>query len=498
MNYPFWDTPLGYGELMAGISVLHVFISHFAIGGGLYLVVVETLARRRGDRAMLDYLVGLSKFFVLVTLVLGALSGVGIWFIIGLLNPTATEALIHHFVWAWATEWTFFVVEITAAILYYYGWQHMGGRAHLALGWIYFVAAWMSLFVINGIITFMLTPGGWLATGDVWQGLFNPTFWPSLLFRTGVTLLMAGLYTLLVAARQPAGEFKGRLVRMNALWGLAGLALMAPSFYWYWASLPEKLVKTATRAMRIPMEALVQSYYLAAVLCVALLVVAVFVGRRMRPWAALALMVVGFLYFGSFEMFRESVRKPYVIYGYMYGNGLEVARANDYRRDGLLAHIAYRTGDDAADLFRHACRSCHTIAGYRPLRPAFDGTDEAFVAAIVRAARKLRGNMPPFLGTPQEAEAIARHIYERIDHRHLAEIYGLSGVELGRKVYEVRCGRCHVFGGYRDAGELLIGQERVDYEDLLDEAADYDPSMPAFTGDQREREALIEYLLTLK
>jgi len=104
VNYPFWDTSIGYGELMAWISVVHVFISHFAIGGGLYLVVTEMLARRRSDSATLDYLEGLTRFFVLVTLVMGALTGVAIWFIIGLLNPTATEALIHHFVWAWAIE----------------------------------------------------------------------------------------------------------------------------------------------------------------------------------------------------------------------------------------------------------------------------------------------------------------------------------------------------------------------------------------------------------
>ena len=41
MIYPFWDVQTGYGVLMAIIAVVHVFISHFAIGGGLYLVVTE-------------------------------------------------------------------------------------------------------------------------------------------------------------------------------------------------------------------------------------------------------------------------------------------------------------------------------------------------------------------------------------------------------------------------------------------------------------------------
>ena len=65
---------------MAAVAVIHVFVSHFAIGGGLYLVVAETLARRNQDKLKLDFLKGLSRFFILVTLVFGALTGVGIWF----------------------------------------------------------------------------------------------------------------------------------------------------------------------------------------------------------------------------------------------------------------------------------------------------------------------------------------------------------------------------------------------------------------------------------
>ena len=152
MSYPFWDVGIGYGVLMALIAIPHVFVSHFAIGGGLYLVVAETSARRAGDSLRLEYLQRLSKFFVLITLVFGAVTGVGIWFIIGLLNPAATEALIHNFVWAWATEWTFFAIEICSAMVYYYGWKKMSAVNHEIVGWIYFGAAWMSLFIINGII----------------------------------------------------------------------------------------------------------------------------------------------------------------------------------------------------------------------------------------------------------------------------------------------------------------------------------------------------------
>ena len=62
MDYPFWDVFVGHGVLMALIAVVHVFISHFAIGGGLYLVVEEMSARRRGDASRLAFLEHLSRF----------------------------------------------------------------------------------------------------------------------------------------------------------------------------------------------------------------------------------------------------------------------------------------------------------------------------------------------------------------------------------------------------------------------------------------------------
>ena len=79
----------------------------------------------------------------------------------------------------------------------------------------------------------------------------------------------------------------------------------------------------------------------------------------------------------------------------------------------------------------------------------------------------------------------------------MRDVYRLKGVELGKKVYEIRCGKCHVIGGYNDKTESLTGLTDEDYNDLLDNASDYGDKMPAFTGDDFERKALIEYLGTL-
>ncbi|HEY0788213.1 MAG TPA: cytochrome ubiquinol oxidase subunit I, partial [Thermoanaerobaculia bacterium] len=215
MNYPIWELPAS-GLLIAFVGIVHVFVSHFAVGGGLFLVVTERKARRENDAAMLEYVRRHSRFFVLLTLVFGAITGVGIWFTIGLVHPAATSWLINAFVWGWAIEWVFFFTEIAAAMVYYYGWDRLTTRQHLAVGWIYFGAAWASLAIINGILTFMMTPGAWIETHSFWAGFFNPTYWPALVLRTLGAVGLAGIYALFTASWLAEPGLRLRIARYAA------------------------------------------------------------------------------------------------------------------------------------------------------------------------------------------------------------------------------------------------------------------------------------------
>ena len=188
MNYPFWDIPyLGSGWVIGLIAIFHVMISQFAVGGGLYLPIAERKAMRMTDPVMraawLAQLARHSKFFLILTAVFGTVSGVGIWFAIGLTHPEATSTLIHNFVFGWAMEWVFFMVELSTVAVYYYTWNRVDEKLHLKVGWVYAGASIATLVIINGILTFMLTPGDtWLAvagTGNearkFWYSFFNPT-----------------------------------------------------------------------------------------------------------------------------------------------------------------------------------------------------------------------------------------------------------------------------------------------------------------------------------
>ena len=171
MNYPIWQLDaFGGGLFIALIAVFHVFISHFAVGGGLFLVIMEHKGLAENSSAILRYVKRHTKFFLILTMVFGGMTGVGIWLTISLLNPSATSHLIHTFVFLWGAEWVFFLAEIVALLFYYYTFDRLSPRNHLLLGWIYFACAWLSLFLINGIIDYMLTPGAWLENQNVWSG----------------------------------------------------------------------------------------------------------------------------------------------------------------------------------------------------------------------------------------------------------------------------------------------------------------------------------------
>ncbi len=131
-------------------------------------------------------------------------------------------AILHVFMWAWAIEWVLFFVEIVAALVYYYGWDRLDRRSHLAVGWIYAAAAWLSLFVINGILSFMLTPGRWLdlplGSRSLWGAFANPTMVPSLILRA----LCRGMIALDRTGSIPyAGFIMPKLLRQQRLLGPA-------------------------------------------------------------------------------------------------------------------------------------------------------------------------------------------------------------------------------------------------------------------------------------
>lgn len=416
MNYPVWVVPIaGGGLLIATVAIVHVFISQFAVGSGIFLAIAGAKALREGDEGLRSYLYAYTRMLVIVSLLFGAVTGVGIWFTIGLVSPQATSVLIRTFVWGWAIEWCFFLLETSALLLYYYGWNRLDRRTHQRFAWVYAVSSYLTLAVINGIVAFMLTPGQWPATQRFWDGLFNPGYLPSLALRTAVSLTLAGLYALVTAVRMRPGVLRDKLVHWTSGWTLFSFAALPLGAAWYLAVIPAR-----ARDLVFGGAAPVSIMFLLSVAVSILLLVAAYAGPWRSPTktsgALVALLLaLGLMATGSTEWVREGIRKPWVIYGYLYTNGVFAADSTRWQNASVLQAAKWvlvrDTRDDplaaGQEIFRTQCMSCHTVGGYNGLRPLVGGWDQAFTAYQVQHLHRLKPYMPPFHGTDEERQALA-------------------------------------------------------------------------------------------
>ncbi len=481
MNYPVWDVPgIGSGWVIGMIAIFHVMISHFAIGGGLYLPIAEATAMKRGRKDWLEFLPRHSKFFLILTGVYGAVSGVGIWFAIGLAAPEATSTLIHNFVFGWAIEWVFFMVELSTVAVYYYTWNRIPARLHLKVGWLYAAASIMTLVVINGILTFMLTPGeAWLAvagTGEesskFFQAFFNPTYWPSLILRTLVCLSLAGIWALVTGSlldgdRQAA--LKTTVVRWSVLWLLPSFFLMPFVFLWYLLVIPESakdLLSLGVSTIGSGTFTQVTRTVLISIMSSATIVfVAYFIAyrhpREFRFGYACMLLIVALLATASTEQAREMLRKPYVVGEHMYSNavrktpvkidGKMVTEVEHFNTSGYLTNTPWATGDE---------------------KVAWAKTDSERETRIV----------PVSTGESQRPAATPETLWR------------------GELMFRGQCLACHTREGYRSMKRLLHGREYESIGNALGMLHDYSEDspyrafMPPLVGTEGEIEALQVYL----
>ena len=508
MNFPVWDVAFGSGLLIAVISIVHVFVSHFAVGGGLYLVMTERKAYKENDNALLDWLKKHTKFFVLATVVFGAITGVGIWFTIGLVNPSATSTLIHSYVWGWAIEWVFFFLEITAALMYYYGWEKLDRKTHLWFGWIYFINAFLSMVIINGIITFMLTSGTWVETHEFWEGFFNPTYWPSLFIRFSFSLTLAGLYALLTATGIKNSEFKTKAVKWSIMWIIPSMIVLPLFAYWYAGNIPDAvfesakgLMPTATRYADVISITAIITFVLAGI--------GYFTAKKLNLALAIVMLAFAFLTMWSFEFVRESIRKPYIISDYMYANSIyenSFQGDNGFSIDNLTEAGALKTArwvketevtevnklSAGRDVFRVLCQSCHTVNAYRGVAGYISQRDwnQSDVYGMLGSLHLMRnGVMPPFAGTDAEREAVAAFLIDAIPSK------SETGITVtGEFVYNKYCGMCHQYNSEEGPFAVFGDLEKDEAVEFLSDLPGIYDEMPDVRIPEEDKEILAEWL----
>ncbi len=504
MNYPVWFVPtFGGGLLIALVAIIHVFVSHFAVGGGLYLVMVERKAIKEQSQQIMAFVKKHTRFFMLLTMVFGGLTGVAIWFVISLIHPAATSLLIHTFVFGWAAEWVFFLVEIVALFVYFYTFGRMDDRTHQTIGWIYFGAAWMSLFLINGIIDFMLTPGSWLTSNDFWAGFFNPTFWPSLFFRSFMSFMLAGCYGVLTATFLEDETARHRMIRYSGVWALVSLILSIPAGWWYLSVLPSPAAKLVSGASPTIKRAVMTGAFSLAVLAGVLIALILLNPKARIRCLIVAVMVSAMGYMGAFEWTREAARRPYVINEVMYSNGILKKEVERINQEGFLKNAKWVQHKEVTEanqleagreLFLHQCFACHSVGGFnndivsRTKNMSF-GAMRKYLSTI----HEKRYFMPPFVGSDAELKALAAYLTAGLHKKTLADESGAAS-DRGKLLYEENCAACHSADSIKPK---MKGWDLAKVRASLDKLPALNPAMPDYTAPAADKDAMAGYLFGL-
>ena len=434
--YPMWYEPgVGSGWIVGLIATVHVLFSHTAVGAAIFFAYLATQAYRRNQPELLDFIKKYGLFLLVFSYVLGSITGPGIWYSTTVASPRGISALIHSFVWKWATEWVFFLIEVVGVYMIIYLVGKVDRATHLRISIIFGLASYGTMLIIIGILSFMMWPGKpeWFAEGGYLNGFYGANTFAQLAMRTAFMFTMTAVVGGIVAGGIKDAAFKREIARKLALLGMGSTVAGGLLLQWYMGTLPETAQVIAEN--RLP------DWFAMSLLVTLGGIFAWFAATWLQPRlltpAIAAGMTVAVLVFGLWpeEVARESLRKPYVAGQYVYSNqviardvpGLGIrSEIPLIEQKGFLAtqvfvpdslrrvnpHNALEAGRSLA---LTTCSNCHSLSstGMRPLARYFGGqTDVAAIKTYLQGALGT-GNtiyMPHIPLNDAEAEALARYI----------------------------------------------------------------------------------------
>ena len=464
VHYPFWYVPIITSPMwIAVVAVLHVYSAMYAVGGSILLAIQTHLAYNSEDSEYLNYLRNHTWFFVLFTVVYGALTGVGIWWTIGLASPLATEELIHIFVLGWGMEYVTFLVEIVAAFLFFYYWGRFTRRVHLSIAWIYVGAALGSLVIITAITAFQLNIGRWTPAAGFWRAFFNPQAVPQILARTGGSVLLASLYFFLHSTLKLDSNPRLRILvgTQSAKWAIGGAALTVIGGIMWYVFLPSsgKDALVGAAALNILMSIIFA--------VTAGVIIIMYLGPLRNPsWLtpgfAILFFGLGLTAVGTGEFIREAVRKPYIVYGRVLGSQIRPESIPYLRKIGYIeggkwtksficANFPQTISNGKIDsakllelptdermqvgktIFMYHCNDCHAVEGYSAVSELTRGWSRKMIYNTVTSPNRMRFFMPPWSGTTAEAELLTDYL-QSIQHPYPRGLLRFDGEINGPKV----------------------------------------------------------------
>jgi mono/diheme cytochrome c family protein len=438
LQFPCFQFPVFGDPLIIEIdAVLHVFISHgVAIGMVFMIVLAEYIGYKRNAESWERLAREAIKPTVIIVTGIGAVTGVGIWFITAGLVPPAIGSLLRVFFWPWFIEWNVFFWEVVVILVYYFTWHRWQGArraSHVHLGFGYVALGSISALLITGILAFMLTSDGWPQNRSFWSAFFNPSFLSQLCWRFSIAFTMGALFMIFYITffHHGAEVFRQRAASYYAKILIIPLIGMIVTGWWWFDTIPPGFKAHAKPSILIWVFAENMRWFwifhigggiILGLLIVAALIKDVPASRVLIiPSTLIVLFAVA-----EYERVREFIRGPYIMPGYMYANEVMLTEHELFTKEGMLPYAYWfnrmapnaTLEQEGAFLFAQNCGTCHTIGGKNDIRDRFAGRSERGIYVILGRTEQMVPWMPPFSGTDEERSKLS-HFLDKLAERKL-------------------------------------------------------------------------------
>jgi mono/diheme cytochrome c family protein len=390
--YPLFYVPeIGSAWLMGLTGAIHIMASHTSVGAAILFAFLAHKAQKENRTDLYDYMKRYGMFLLIFSYVIGSITGPGIWYTATAASPRGISALIHNFVWVWATEWVFFVYEVIGVFALIYFMDKVDRKTHLKLTYTFALASVGTLALIIGIISFMMWPGtdAYYATGSASDAFFGTNTFPHMFLRIGFMIMMSGIIGMIIssAMHKENKELSEELTQKMGWVSLLGGFVTVFFFMWYINTLPAN----AQALLEMAKDSIIMNRIILAILFSLYFFVAIIKPQWINRTIAITMMfVIGIVGVWPGEKLRETMRKPWVAGQYMYSNqiigrdvpGKEIKSEVDLiAAKGLLTvnpwipdRLRTITPENKLEvgklLTRIACSNCHSLEKdglYRPL-----------------------------------------------------------------------------------------------------------------------------------
>jgi Cytochrome C oxidase, cbb3-type, subunit III len=445
MDFPLFHLDfMGNRMLIAVIAIVHVLINHALAVGFIPLV---TLLEYRGyklaklnienSKKWDDLAYKIMKTGFIITTSIGALTGVGIWFSASLINPASIASLIRIFYMAWFVEWVIFVLEVVFIMIYFLTWKKANlnenaKRKHILFGTFLALFSWLTMVIIVAILSFMMDPGDWINKPSFFNGVFNPIYFPQLMFRTPVAMIMGGTFILFLARiyLKKTNEIYSKAIRFISFWILFWSPYALFGAYLYYIKIPTFMIgnlpiAVGTQAFQEWYGTLIYIIIIAISAALIISLLGILKPKTLPKYILVLPLIFIFFFMGTFERIREFIRKPYVINEYMYSNAFIKSDYPLFQKDGILPHATYSSIKEITEnnkiqagkeVFVLTCSRCHTTQGINSALEKFENMygkenlESNNLSSYIKNMHNARVYMPPFPGNQSEIDALSEYI----------------------------------------------------------------------------------------